>query len=263
MTDDESQAMADYFAPEPLHEDLIPYIEYVQMGGERWTALKHPWVFDVPYTERLNKHLNVQYVYKCEAIQRALNEDDWHSYVFLHERPFRSDAFGDIEENLSDEEYWSLLSNVWMDTENLHQWGDDLIHKLLVGSGRPGRRKWMMDAEDKKALAQESEYITVYRGHQGINQTGWSWTTDKAMAERLAKRLLVRDRLPYITTGRVRKKKVVAYLLGRGESEIIVNPNDVLEKEIKRADVTHRVSWRFDDEPSQNPFNMESEEDNA
>lgn len=211
------------FEPEELDPELAPYVGESSSG---WRYLKHPLVFDILYAEHLNKRLNKQLAYKKRALQEAKESKEWHTYVYLHERPYRSEAFMRIMTELSDREYWTLLSSVWIDSENLHEW-TEMTTRILLTMPRPGRRKYMMSASDKRLFMRMPDTITVYRGHHGHNEEGWSWTTDKRKAEFFARRLIPEDEPGYINKGRVQKSKVLAYLTDRNESEVIVDPVDV------------------------------------
>lgn len=212
--------LGDMFEPEELHPDLVPYLndEGTRLG---WPVLQHPLVYAVPYLEPENKRLNAQYEYKLGALDEAFDEGKWGSYVFLHERPYRINAFRDICDYMDDKEYWELLSSVWSDTENLHAWGD--VESLFE---RPGREDHFMDDGDRRAFRDMfGDEIHIHRGHTHLNQAGWSWTSDYDRAMWFATRF---DADGKVTSTTVAKDKVLAYFTGRGENEIVVNPKDLV-----------------------------------
>lgn len=196
---------------EPLHPDLVPYFEE---DGVMGAQLRHPLVYQVPFFS--NGNANAFYEQKKKAIDEALEEKNYNRFLFLHERPYRLQAFETISDLLSDSEYWTLLSSVWIDTEN--QWQNLETWKKLLASNRSKRNR-MMDEDDDRFLRSLPEDLIVYRGCQkGLNENGLSWTMDKVKAEFFANRF---GRKGIVLEKRISKKQIVAVLTGRGESEII------------------------------------------
>jgi hypothetical protein len=215
---EEVQARAD----EPLHPDLVPYVEESDFLG---LCLKHPLVYDIPHFAHMRWRCNDQYAYKRAALEEAMRNHDWNSVIWLHERPYRRDALWTIRRKLTDREYWDLVGMVWTDSDNIWQWGN--LTRQLMGSQRPGRQ-YIMDEEERAALAAMPDTLTIYRGltSRGTRK-GWSWTLDRAKAGWFAKRLAQEGDEPIVLTGTVSKAHVIAYFTGRGEEEIVVNPRDV------------------------------------
>lgn len=79
--------------------------------------------------------------------------------------------FFDIRSELSDEEYWELLGDIWTDSENL--WQYSWMLNTLLHSNRPGKAK-MMNDDEHDFLAKLPEEFTIYRGHQVRNRLGHS-----------------------------------------------------------------------------------------
>lgn len=199
---------------EPLHPDLVPYYDPDRVHG--MGMLRHPLVYSVPFSS--NAMVNKQYESKKSAVARALEEKNFDRYVFLHERPYRVDAFKEIQDELSDWKYWKILGEIWVDTENQH--ANIRAWKNLLNSKRPHRHYFMGEDETNLLLSLPDE-VTIYRGClKGRNENGLSWTLDKVKAEWFAKRLL-RSGTPLLLTGVVKKSDIVAVLLGRNESEIV------------------------------------------
>jgi hypothetical protein len=196
---------------ETLHPALTPYLE---QSDTEWTMLRHPLVYQVPFIS--NGSANAYFAQKTKAVEKAIQDKNYKQFVWLFERPYRVEAFIKIADKLSDTDYWRLLSDVWIDTENqyayLKEW------KKLLASKRSSRHYMMTEEEDNilRALVQE---VTIYRGCQkGINEDGLSWTLDKSKAQffanRFGKKGIILERV-------VSKNDIVAVLLGRGESEVI------------------------------------------
>ena len=200
---------------EPLNPALVPYLE---QSGEGWMMLRHPLVYQVPFFS--NGSANAYYEQKRNAVEKATGDKNYKQFVWLFERPYRLEAFTKIADKLSDTDYWKLLSDIWVDTENqyahLEEW------KKLLASKRPNRHYMMTEEEDNilRALSQE---VTIYRGCQkGINEDGLSWTLDKSKAKFFANRF---GKKGIILERTISKNDIVAVLLGRGESEVVCEVN--------------------------------------
>ena len=196
---------------ESLHPDLVPYLE---QSSEGWLMLRHPLVYQVPFFS--NGSANAYYEQKRIAVEKATADKNYKQFVWLFERPYRVEAFIKIADKLSDTEYWRLLSDVWIDTENqyayLNEW------KKLLASKRPNRH-YMMGEEEDNILRSLSNQVTIYRGCQkGLNEDGLSWTLDKSKAKFFANRF---GKKGIILERKVPKSDIMAVLLGRGESEVI------------------------------------------
>jgi hypothetical protein len=179
--------------------------------------IEHPLVKEIFYAPAMNAHYNAMLKHKQEALAKAEAEGDWHSYIMLHERPYRFDAFVRIAFQLSDKEYWEALRMVWQDSENI--WQNKERWDVALRTTKHGDPRAMMTAEELAFYDALPKQVTVYRGHHGVNKNGLSYTLDLKKAEWFAKRYgkdgMVRRR-------KVAKSKILAYLDGRNESEVIV-----------------------------------------
>ena len=206
---------------EPLHPDLEPYVEDGPLGAP---MLRHPLVYAVPL---LHKGMaNRSYAAKREALAKAVREGDFHSAVFLHERPYRSRALIDYVVGRNEEgvpfrlsrcnpEVRDLAAEVWKDSENLEDYEDEW-RVMLAGPG-------LILCDDPEGFNALPEWVTIYRGD--IDDAGMSWSTDPKIADWFAKRF--GNDAPLLK-GVVHKARITGYLFGRGESEILVwNDNDV------------------------------------
>ena len=127
----------------PLHSDLRLYVEY----REPFPMLRHPFVFSVPYFPNMNDYINKMYLQKKGLIEKSLKTKHYDNYIFLHERPYRLQAFLDIENKLSPKKYWELLAGIWVDSENI--WQNKAYYKYILGK-HPAFRHYFMSKEDKK-----------------------------------------------------------------------------------------------------------------
>ena len=202
--------------------ELRPELQDCIMEMALGLMIKHKYVNDI-YVPAFHARYNMQYEYKVEAVAKALADERWGTYIMLHERPWRFEALTDIADRLDDETFWDAVSMVWMDSENIPQHQDEWDE--LLRSDRPGHEA-MMDDEERAALAALPPIVTVYQGHTDERDDGWSWTTDRDKAIWFGNRFANLEQAEArMTTGMVRREDILAYLLGRGESEVLVDPD--------------------------------------
>jgi hypothetical protein len=195
-----------------LHEDLRPYVEV----GSYFPMIKHPLIFSIPYLEQMNPLVNMQYKQKKELVKKALKQKDYDSYIWLHERPFRLNAFTDIKHKLKSKQYWSILSDIWRDSENI--WQNKPIWLYLFLLEIPNR-EYFMSLEDRAAFNNLPNEIIVYRGYDENNKSGYSYTLDRKKAEWFARRF---DKNGKVLKRKVKKEDIFAYTNQRGENEVII-----------------------------------------
>lgn len=196
-----------------LREELVPYVYTHPTLGR---MLKHPLVFDVPLM--LPGRANQVYEDKTEALAEAIKAENWDRAVFLHERPYRTDALvqyvvGEgVHLHETTEDIRALAASVWQDSENLRENVDEWV-TMLSGNGLV-----LMD-DEKGEWDALPETLTIYRGEQ--DKRGFCWSLSKETAEWFARRFTHRGG-KYLTTATVAKSDVTGYLTGRGEAEILV-----------------------------------------
>jgi hypothetical protein len=211
-----------------LHPDLRPYLVRTKTGH----ALSSPLLTVVEIQTGNNcgsiPWINEQYRNNKLLAEGRLAKRDWAGYIFLTNRRFRIHAFSKIHRQLTDEEYWKLLNQVWTDSETI--WRANMLW-LLVLVSRPATRHLFMSPEDQALLASLPATLTIYRGYQpGKNPDGFSWTLSRDVAEKLSNNgkgsNLFDHNLP-LTGGKVRRKTVkksdvFAYTNSRQEQETIL-----------------------------------------
>lgn len=240
VTADDVKRLLDTFGPEPLHDDLIPYL--VENGGTfGGPGLYHPLVHDPFYNEHLNRQHNRMYLHKKEAIERAIAEGNWGSFIFLHEKPYRFDALTEMlyTHGVTDPKIvWPMISNVWTNIENVHENYDGWREVWDIDI--PNRLELVMEDVEREAYAALPETIPVFRGVSHPDAVeGLSWTTDRKKAEWFAYRETGRKgaERALLAVGVAQKKDVLAHLLGRNESEIVVLPELVTIEKTMRLPV--------------------------
>ena len=199
---------------ESLCDELVPYLQQGPVG----MMLHHPLVISVVYSEHHAALFNEQYRAKSNHLIKLLNKRKFSQAIFLHERPYRFDA---LVEYCTDYDFhdWETIAHVWTDSENIYETIEDW--KWLWSSSHPGREN-AMTPEERKALRDLPTTLNIYRGISHPNKDGgMSWTIDRNKAEWFARRFGNHSR---VLTGRVTRDAVYAFFLGRGESEVVVDP---------------------------------------
>jgi len=242
LTDEEKakaieQHFEDHFGPQvELDPELAECLyEDEAMGA---SAIKHPLVFSLFHHERLNHMVNEQLRQKTEALDRAIADEAWNTYCFIHERPYRLDAFWNIKDKIEDDAtYWDVLGSIWTDSENIWQSEDEWVECL--SSDRPGREN-MMEEWERERLAALPETVEVFRGYQREDrENGCSWSIDRDKARWFAQRLWIPERggRPMLATANVSREKIVAFFDGRQEHEVVILPGDATISETEEVEV--------------------------
>lgn len=212
--------LREMYGEDELHKDLKCYIQSSEIFGQ---VLHHPLIVQVPYLPALNKMINQQYKHKKTSIQKYLENGEWSGYIFMHERPYRMDAFRDIRDDLSGEEYWSTLKDIFIDSENISQNYDDWDE--LLNCERSGK-EYFMDDDDRKSFDALPDKLTIYRGFKDKNsENGFSWTLNLKKAIWFADRF--NDDGSYVAKATVSKKDIIGYTDSRNEDEVIVVPEKI------------------------------------
>jgi len=194
----------------------------IQDGPLGGPCIKHPLVNEIIYFPEMNERYNAMYNHKKEALDKTLQNEDFNSYVFLHERPWRVQALSRIAAQAEPRAYWDLVASVWTDSENI--WQNKRVWKKLLTAKAP-HREAMMNAKEQKILKalSKKEKIQVYRGYEKKGDAkGFSWTTDYAKAEWFARRFQTEGY--HIDSREIPASEAIAYLDGRNEKEILWIP---------------------------------------
>lgn len=208
--------------------------DHIYENGIFGKHIKHPLLFWMaPITPNMIDFINKGLAAKQAAAEDALKKKNWNSYIYLHERPYRIDAFEDIMGSMTDEEYWSHLSDIWVDSENIgaqpERW------KELLMSNR-GSREFFMRDDERAELAKLPDKFTVYRGYSENDpeEFGMSWSTDPLVAEWFARRFARNNDKIIMEELEVAKDEVFAYVTRRGEDEIILDMKKAKERMAKK-----------------------------
>lgn len=208
----------DAFDETHLHPDLQPYVTAVPSGR----MLRHPLVYSLPPVSW--RQANATYEARRDLLAKFEAAGEWPSAITIHERPYRMEAL---------ERYWArfedviernaVLLDVWADTESPWQFGDQPLRLFKAAYGDRPLYLTDDDAGDHPILP---ETVRVFRGTGIGEKPGIAWTLDRDKALWFATRYRDSARAILIE-GRVPRRRVLAYIVGRGEQEIVVDPRYV------------------------------------
>ena len=205
-----------------LHPDLQPYVETASYGGR---ILRHPLIYVVPGPV-FWWEVNQRYEAKRKLLDRYETAGDYRGALVVYERPYRLPMLDEYRDMLSHEDFRELLADLWRDTEHPFQFGR-LPYDLFAAATEVGGP--LTDSEHE--LDALPERIRVYRGQGLAEPPGLAWTTDRAKAIWFATRLRSDDSPPpQLISGWCHKRDIYAYLTGRGESEVVIDPARVRAK---------------------------------
>lgn len=211
--------------------DLCDELEACKVTGEFGTYIKHPLYNAVMHMDALNHQANEILRRKREMVAEYEAEENWDAIIFVcYERPWRIQAIQQYADRMSDAEFWEAVGHAWQDSENIWEAEDDWLD--LLDCGRPEQSR-MMEDEEREKLALMPEEFRVYRGfYMRSRQEALSWTVNRSKAEWFAQRLLPPGAVPRVAEGLVRRDNVIAYFDGRGEEEIVVQPDNVVIEKV-------------------------------
>jgi hypothetical protein len=199
-----------------LHSDLIPCLR----GRGRGRALSHPLLVAQPYVEAYNAVYNREYRGKLVELAQAEATGNWSRFIWLHEPAFRVMALQSIAGSMTDQQYWPMVSEVWLDsqTQEHRPWTE------LWSARRPYRERAMTEDEHRR-LAELPDEVPIFHGQRTAKVTGLSWSL--LYADALAFAYRPGDGRPCVASAVVRKPRIQA-LFSRGAnhhgSEVIVFP---------------------------------------
>lgn len=204
------------------HVELDPALQAALCNTPVGLAIKHPFVNAVPYAPPFATLYNEQLWLKRDILANAITAREWHTAVFVHERPWRIDALLAIADRVSDVEYWELVRDTWMDAENIPECQASWDRVLRAPRGA---QEHLTDVEDREELACLPDVVTLFQGRTNVRDDGWSWTLDRAVGEWFANRFaMFENATPVLASVEIPKVLIHGLLLGRGEREVLVDP---------------------------------------
>lgn len=197
-----------------IEEELSPELLKCVVNRNGVKIIQHPLIVTF-YSPKLFALTNAQLKTAKELLKMNEERRNWQLYLSVYARAFRVDGFIYIKDKLTDIEYWSNLSCIWMHSENITE--DLLIWKILFNSNR-ACREYLMNPEERTYFNSLPDTIKIYQGYSG-NSKNNGWTLSKDVAIFFAKRYggsenNVREKI-------VKKSDCLCYLNDREEEEII------------------------------------------
>lgn len=123
----------------------------------------------------------------------------------------------DNKRKIEERDWLTLLGETWEQSDGIGP------NRRVLRSFMPERGPVpeMMTLEDAMAWEALPEQITVYRGCGPVNMLGASWSLSRDVAARFPTLMRYRQAEPLLVTARVRRDRVLAMKLGRGELELV------------------------------------------
>lgn len=159
---------------------------------------------------------NKPYRVRRELAQKYLEEENFDSFIFIHERPFRLEALIEVLFSIKKEDLFRIVEYVWTDSEgpcvNLEVW------------------KYIFNYCEELGVLEDSkrdlpEKFTIYRGTRaGIEDIGISWTLDASVAKMFSERFYTKrtNKQPIVKVKEVKKEDIFLFTDARGEKEVIL-----------------------------------------
>ena len=200
--------------PDSLHPELRPAYAEIEGVGK---TIRHPLVYQVWYFNAWEA--NAMYEWKLDVLKEYEAECNWFGYVWAHERPYRMEALATL--------HWS---------------GHDVLRELLIDTWQDQEAPWQIEklaldlfnqVYDPNELYTDSEApvklpatMTIYRGQDdnASPELGMSWTRSQKVAEWFSRRYVNE---PVVYRAKVKREHVLAYVVGRDEKEIVVDPAEL------------------------------------
>lgn len=122
---------------------------------------------------------------------------------------------------VSEAKVLDLLPEWWSSSDP-----DDTNPRIIDLWERAFARKGGLITDEGHDLPRKT-YLKVYRGQRGDDPLGCAWSLDRGVAERFARGASFRCAIanPRIIESSVPRGMILAYLTGRGEEEVIINPS--------------------------------------
>ncbi|MFY0733730.1 hypothetical protein [Aurantimonas sp. NFXS3] len=235
-----------------LHASLKPYVSKTRFGLNISSPLVQILHLELAAREAglsMAELANRLLKDKEDSLLLAKAQGDWENYVCLHERAYRVDALVSVIEQHSSKggthpelsiQLGEIASEVWYDAK--YPW-QSLEDWRFVFQTLDANKQSLMSKSERRALRKMPSEFTVYRGVSAVDHMeaeeaafGLSWTTQQSKAEWFARRFALDDSQAFVIEATISKKAVIAYLTGREESEILIDPDNIYEMKIEELE---------------------------
>ncbi len=228
--------LADLLGPQV---DLCPELEqHLYAIDGLGPCLKHPLYFSVPHFPQFNGMANKGLAQKKKMIAEYRKKKEWAAVIAAHEKPYRFEALEEIENEITRDQFWELLADVYIGCENWHEepnrqlmldWLDEFYRASPGSLRRFTIRQAAMEKHERKAFKKLSgkEPLRVFRGwSRDGGELGFSWTLNQKKAEWFGGRMAKYDNAAgfgYVAWGWVRRNDCLGYFTRRNEDELFAH----------------------------------------
>lgn len=157
-------------------------------------------------------------------------------FMFLM-KPYRLVFLKHAMPYVSEKDYSENLANAWI-TEEAPNSNPNFTANQLIALFKQANPKYLMDEKEYRKFQRLGERITVYRGvttHNADRVKALSWTAKQSKAEWFANRF---GEEGMVYQAEISKDHIYAFFDGRNESEIILDPNYLMNlTEVQETEV--------------------------
>ncbi|WNL50747.1 hypothetical protein RPALISO_160 [Ruegeria phage RpAliso] len=223
-----------YTTAEELPENLRDHVFEIEGTGmevfqHRATVQLMPLCLPLPVEEYIARWQ--------EHVDALLTQGRLQEYIYQHERAFRMERLVELTREMAfptmrdQVKFWNTARWTWTDSEMDES---DPLWRDLLECGVPNRRA-MMSHSDRAFVDALGEPLEVYRGGpvnvvddpQEALSGGFSWTLDRKVAEKFARRYMRKGQRPVVLTHLIAKSDIILYTNDRNEEEVLVDPDHV------------------------------------
>ena len=156
------------------------------------------------------------------------NADSAYQIYMMTNKPYGLTFLKYAAYHLSKADFSKILADAWIRSENPNNDANVSKSKLLAMFKQAEPSELMLESELKQYNELE-DIVTVYRGvtsYNANNIKALSWTLDREKAEWFAHRF---DEEGTVYEAQIEKKHILALFNGRNESEVIIDPNHLID----------------------------------
>lgn len=167
------------------------------------------------------------------SLKELIQQEDAKNIFHIMNRKFWFTFFGYTEKEMAQETFAYILKMIWTEAEYVN---DGVIKKkALISYFRKAKSELIMDQEELGELQGLPDVLTVYRGVTPYNEArvrdALSWTLSTKTAWWFANRF---NQNGCVYQAEIEKKHVFALFKERGEQEIVLNPDFLMNLERRK-----------------------------
>lgn len=214
---------------------VFAYID-IEFDDENGLYVKHPYFKHVIDGLQVNNRVELIDLRKPEDLKRKRewligkidSANTYSQLLSLFRTNFLPAFLKSTYYYLTNDEYSEALAWIWtiVESPNIDV---NVKPKEFIRYFHSASKEKLMDNREYLAYTELPDKITVYRGvNDNGSKNGLSWTTDLEKAVWFATRF---GGVPHVFKGNIQKEYILAYFLGRGESEVVIDYRMVTDLE--------------------------------